>query len=172
MSCWPVLIKIFLTLYPTIGHIKTTTRPFSGLPYNVRHEIKIHFFFHILSFLVLNITHIYLLFFWCHSYNMRTLMITLPVDAAMPYPFFLFFSLLLTGIAFCPTNLVIQGVQNDNPTLDTIYSGINYWEWECYVQFCISWAPRNPPLWIPVPPVLMYYSEEKVLMNLSFSCPC
>ncbi len=74
-----------------------------------------------------------LLFFGHPSHHVRTLMTTLPVEADMPYPHFLFFWL---GFPFC-TSCPTWGAQNCNPTLDTMYPCIDYMEVECYAQLCL-----------------------------------
>ncbi len=45
----------------------------------------------------------------------------------------------------------------------------------CYSQLGLPWIPWNPSLWIPVPPVSLYFSDDWLLVhhvNLSYSCPC
>ncbi len=53
------------------------------------------------------------------------------------------------------------GAQNCNPTLDTIYPWVDYREGECYVQLCLPWIPRNPSLWIPMPPVSLFNGDNR-----------
>ncbi len=55
-----------------------------------------------------------LLFFGILFTHVKILMTTLPVEAAMPYPHFLF-------SFFGGAHLVIWGTQNCNPTLDVMY---------------------------------------------------
>ncbi len=31
----------------------------------------------------------------------------------------------------------------------------------CYAQLCLAWIPGNPSLWIPVPPVSLYFSDVR-----------
>ncbi len=93
------------------------------------------------------------------SHHVRTLMITLPVDAAIPYPHLPFFSFfggrdtvsILHTLSYRGSSIVIL-------LLDTMYPCVDYREGECYTQLWLPWIPRNPPLWIPVPPVCLPFS--------------
>ncbi len=101
-----------------------------------------------------------LLLFGHTSHHVRTLMITLHVEVAVPYPHFYFFYF-LGGDAyiFYSALLVIQGglrfvILLWIPCFD-------YREGECYAQLCLAWIPGNPSLWISMPPVSLYYSDVR-----------
>ncbi len=89
------------------------------------------------------------------SHHMRTLMTTLPVEVAKLYPHFHFplFWLVFPFFTPCQTG----GAQDCNLTLDTMYLCIDYREGE----LCLLWIPINPSLWIPVPPVSLYFSDTR-----------
>ena len=73
------------------------------------------------------------------------------------FPFFIF----LGGDAyfFCSAHLVIQGGLRFVILL--WIPCVDYREGECYAQLCLSWIPGNPSLWIPVPPVSLYFSDVR-----------
>ncbi len=60
---------------------------------------------------------------------------------------------------FLLRNMSCMGARNSNPTLDTMYSCIDYREGECYAKLCLLWIPRNLSLWIPTPPASLYFSD-------------
>ncbi len=91
------------------------------------------------------------------SHNARTLMTTLPVDAAMPYPYFHF----LLGFLLLCTRCHTGGVQNCNPTLDTMYPCIDYREGECYDQLSLPLDSQDTSLWILVSPVSLHFSDVR-----------
>ncbi len=95
------------------------------------------------------------------SHHVITPMTTFPAEAAIPYPHFpfSFFGSLFPFYTPCCT-----GGLSFNPTLDTMYPCIDFKEGEWYTQLCLPWSPMNPSLWIPVPPVSLYFHDIRVTL--------
>ncbi len=69
----------------------------------------------------------------------------------------------MLGFPFC-TPCHTGGLQYCNPTLDTMYPCVDYREGECYSQLYLLWIPGNPSLWIPMPPVSLYFRDVRFTM--------
>ncbi len=126
------------------------------------HRSKRDYLFFLFTLLASRVerTHTYKLYvtppFYGHSTpHVRTLMTSFPVEAAMPYPHFPSILFLEGGANICSAHLVIKGGLRFVILL--WIPCVDYREGECYAQLCLSWIPGNPSLWIPVPPVSLYF---------------
>ncbi len=92
-------------------------------------------------------------FFWHPSHDVRTLMTTLPLKAAMPYLHFPFFIFPMDWDFFHSALLVIDGDFRNKILLwiQCILALIT--GREGYAQLWFPWIPKNPSLWIFMPPV-------------------